>query len=556
MAAGKRAAPLAAKAAASWFPGHMASALRHMRAVLRGVDLVVDVRDARAPRATAPAPPLAALLRDGGASSRPRLVVLAKADLAPAESVRRAARDIEARERGREGAPVRVVASSSSAAATGPLLRAASALLRARAARLSSPFVDGSAGVIMVVGAPNVGKSSLINAMRRAAAASAARVTSSSSSRSPAPGAAAAAGAAPPPSPLARRARVGDAPGVTRQLSGFLLPLPLVAAVEPEGGEEAAAAAPAPTAAAGLGYFDARQGGGAAAAAAAAAGGSASSSSPAAAAAAPRRRPSAAQTITAHVLDTPGISPPAVRSERAARVLALLGCLPGGGGDGGGGAGGRGASAAVVSEERQAAHLLALFRRSARARRELERAGARLARAADSDGGPGPPVTERERRGALAACQALLRLSSPSLPPPQGEGRRRQGARRCVPGEDDAAADCDAGGEATAAAGAWHPAVEDEWRRQGGEDGGGGALADAAALAEALGADPGARDPSGAAGALGRALAAFRSGALGRYSLEEEDDEREEEEEVGGRAGQRLRRRAGPLRLAVASRKY
>jgi hypothetical protein len=64
-------------------------------------------------------------------------------------------------------------------------------------------------------------------------------------------------------------------------------------------------------------------------------------------------------------------------------------------------------------------------------------------------------------------------------------------------------------------------------------------LADAAALAEALGADAGARDPSGAAGALGRALAAFRSGALGRYSLEDEEAEEDDEGGGGGNGGGR-----------------
>jgi ribosome biogenesis GTPase A len=482
----------------------MVAALRAMRGVLRGVDLVIDVRDARAPETTAPAPPLAAVLSGGGGAgrrrsgssgvgaswpshppqpcARPRLIVLNKADLAPAEAVRRAVWALEAKHASAR-APVRVVAVSAAAAAAvsapassswgsggadgkedpdhdekdeqvrrrhqrhyhrslAPLLEAAALLLRERTGGGGG---GGGGGVAMVVGAPNTGKSSLINAMRR--------------------------GLANGETATRRRALVGDTPGLTRQVSGFRVPLLLPAAAADALAADAQQPQPQRRQQQQHGYFDARA---------------------AAAASDPALYP-----CFAHVLDTPGISAPAVRGERDARVLAMLGCL----------------RAGTVSEERQAAHLVGLFRRSGAARRELARAERRLlllskgrghasrrsgpaarAWAAAGAGRRAAEGDERRRRDALAACRALLRVSAAAG---SGEGR-------------------------------WHPALDDDY-----DDGVGGddddndqneAVAAAAALAEALGQDAGARDPSGAGGALSRALSAFRSGALGKYCLDDDDD--------------------------------
>ena len=60
----------------SWFPGHMAKALGEIRQSMKLIDVVIEILDARAPRATAN-PYL-----DEAVGSKPRVLVLNKADLA------------------------------------------------------------------------------------------------------------------------------------------------------------------------------------------------------------------------------------------------------------------------------------------------------------------------------------------------------------------------------------------------------------------------------------------------------------------------------------------
>lgn len=59
----------------NWFPGHMAKARRQMEEQLKGVDIVIELRDARIPEASAN-PLIEELTR-----SKPVLVILNKADL-------------------------------------------------------------------------------------------------------------------------------------------------------------------------------------------------------------------------------------------------------------------------------------------------------------------------------------------------------------------------------------------------------------------------------------------------------------------------------------------
>ena len=59
-----------------WFPGHMAKAKQTIRRHLSGIDLVIEVLDARIPR-TSRNPDIR-----GITEMRPRVVVLAKRDLA------------------------------------------------------------------------------------------------------------------------------------------------------------------------------------------------------------------------------------------------------------------------------------------------------------------------------------------------------------------------------------------------------------------------------------------------------------------------------------------
>lgn len=64
----------------TWFPGHMARALREIETRLKAVDLVLEVRDARLPLSSANARLEAAVAK------KRRIVVLNKSDLADLNS--------------------------------------------------------------------------------------------------------------------------------------------------------------------------------------------------------------------------------------------------------------------------------------------------------------------------------------------------------------------------------------------------------------------------------------------------------------------------------------
>lgn len=145
-----------------WYPGHMAKAVRTMEADLRLVDAVCELADARIPAASRN-PDI-----DRLAGEKPRLLVLNRADLAdPAATAAWTAYYRAA------GLAVLETDSRSGRGVPG-FPGAVRALLREKLAARAAKGQAGRALRVMVLGIPNVGKSTFINkaAGRRAAAAS------------------------------------------------------------------------------------------------------------------------------------------------------------------------------------------------------------------------------------------------------------------------------------------------------------------------------------------------------------------------------------------------
>ena len=138
-----------------WYPGHMTKTRRQIEADLKNVDIVVEIIDARIP-VSSRNPDIDAIC-----GSKPRLVVLNRADQADPEGNRRWA----AWFRGR-GCEV-LETDAKSGAGVGqfsPLIQSA---LREQIARWREKGQVGRPVRAMVVGVPNVGKSTFINQVAR-----------------------------------------------------------------------------------------------------------------------------------------------------------------------------------------------------------------------------------------------------------------------------------------------------------------------------------------------------------------------------------------------------
>ncbi|KAM6306176.1 mitochondrial ribosome-associated GTPase 1 [Aegotheles albertisi] len=138
---------------ASWFPGHMAKGLRKMRAALRRADCLIEVHDARIPL-SGRNPALQELL-----GIRPHVLVLNKADLA---DPRRQPTVLE--QLRRQGCSHVVFTDCQRDANVKKIVPLVAKLVG------SSPRyhrAESSEYSILVIGVPNVGKSSLINSLRR-----------------------------------------------------------------------------------------------------------------------------------------------------------------------------------------------------------------------------------------------------------------------------------------------------------------------------------------------------------------------------------------------------
>lgn len=134
----------------AWFPGHMAKARRQIESALRLVDAVIEAVDARAP-ATSSNPELDRLI-----ANRQRFVVATKADLADPEDTR---------------AWLKYYRSQGMSAMAVDLRTGNSRQVLMRGIMQLRPKGRSTGLKVMVVGTPNVGKSTLINRLAGRASA-------------------------------------------------------------------------------------------------------------------------------------------------------------------------------------------------------------------------------------------------------------------------------------------------------------------------------------------------------------------------------------------------
>ena len=142
-----------------WFPGHMAKTKRLIQGNLKLVDVVIELLDARVP--TSSANPLIREI----VGEKPRLVALNKADLADEAQTKKWIACFRAQ--GLLATPIDSLTGTGLKA----LVQKAETLAKPKTHRLVAKGGKPRAARAMVLGIPNVGKSSLINRLAGAAKA-------------------------------------------------------------------------------------------------------------------------------------------------------------------------------------------------------------------------------------------------------------------------------------------------------------------------------------------------------------------------------------------------
>ena len=137
----------------NWFPGHMAKTRRKITEDLKLIDLVVELLDARIPKSSAN-PVLREIIR-----SKPRVVALNKADLADA------GKTVQWVQRLKEQNLTAVPVESKTGKGLPALYGAIREELKDQTAAWAQKGMTGRPIRVMVLGVPNVGKSSIINRM-------------------------------------------------------------------------------------------------------------------------------------------------------------------------------------------------------------------------------------------------------------------------------------------------------------------------------------------------------------------------------------------------------
>lgn len=134
-----------------WFPGHMTKAKREMREKMKMVDMVIELRDARIPNASKN-PMIEELC-----NQKPRLIILSKKDKADALETRKWITKLQKED-------VKVLALDIIKENITPkVVEASQELMKAKIERMKRRGIRPRAIRAMVVGVPNVGKSTFIN---------------------------------------------------------------------------------------------------------------------------------------------------------------------------------------------------------------------------------------------------------------------------------------------------------------------------------------------------------------------------------------------------------
>ena len=141
--------------AINWFPGHMRKTQREIKENLKLVDAVIEIRDARIPRSSAN-PDIDNLLQ-----GKPRIILLNKSDLTDSKTTKEWIKYLTKEE-------VRVLeVSCLKGDGLNAIKPALLDLLKEKHDRLKAKGMVKIITRVMVVGIPNVGKSTFINKMAR-----------------------------------------------------------------------------------------------------------------------------------------------------------------------------------------------------------------------------------------------------------------------------------------------------------------------------------------------------------------------------------------------------